>query len=126
MGVLSFILKHVSTPTELALPKRPRPIRDTVGDDFPEEWLQDRDASADETRVDLDDAPEESLSRDPRTVCSGKVSHRVRETDDGDDPVSNNEKNKCQRADNCHTLRKDRGGQGLIIHRANYEDDRDA
>ena len=126
MGVLSLILKHISSPTEFALLKRPRPIRDGFGDDLPEEWLQDRDASADETRVDLDDAPEESLGGDPRTVCSGEVSHRVGETDDGDDPIPNNEKYKNQRAGNCPTLLKDHGGRGLNIHGANYEHDRDA
>ena len=61
MGVLSHILKRVSSPTDLALPKRLRLIRDGSGDDLPEKWLQGWDASAGETRVDLDDAPEGSL-----------------------------------------------------------------
>ena len=89
MGVLSLILKHVSSPIEYALSKRPGPIRDGFGDELPEEWLQDRDTSADETRVDLDDAPEKSLGRDPRTVGSCvAIPNPVGETDDGDDPVS--------------------------------------
>ena len=112
MGVLSLILKHVPSPNEFALRKRPQSIRDGFGDILPEEWLQDRDASADETRVDLDDAPEESLGRDPRKICSGEASHQVGETDDGDDPVSNKLKYKNQRADKCHTMLKDQGGTG--------------
>lgn len=101
-------------------------IRDGFGDDLPEEWLQDRDASADETRVDLDDAPEESLGLDPRNIYSGDRSHQEGETDDGDDPVSKNEKYKNQQAENCQTMLKGHGGQGLNIHRANHEGDRDA
>ena len=104
MGELFLIFKHVSIPTELALPKRPRLIRDGLGDDLLQEWLQDRDASADETGVDLDDAPDESLGRDPRTICSGGYSHEEGETDDGDNPVSDNKKYKNQRAENYHTL----------------------
>ena len=63
MGVLSLVLKHVSSPIESAILKRPQPIRDGFGDDSPEEWLQGRDASAGETRVDLDNAPDGTRPR---------------------------------------------------------------
>ena len=98
MGVLSLILKHVSSPNEFALRTRPRSIRDGFGDVLPEEWLQDGDASADKTRVNLDNAPEESLGRDPRKIYISEASHHVGETDDSDDPVSNKIKYKNQRA----------------------------
>lgn len=90
MGMLSIILDRVPRPTELALPpKRPRrSVRQCLRDKLSEEGLQDRDAGADETRVDLDDAPEERLGRDPGTVDGGEVTHRIGETDDGDGPVS--------------------------------------
>ena len=126
MGVLSLILKQVSSPNEFALRKRPRSIRDGFGGCLPEEWPQDGDASADETCVDLDDAPEESLGPDPQTICSGEASHQVGETDDGDDPVSDKIKYKNQPADKYHTILKGQGGRRLTIHRANYENDRDA
>ena len=104
MGVRSLIPKHVSNPFGFALPEGPRSNHDGFEDDFPEEWLQDRDASADETGVDLDDAPDETLGVE--------VSHHVNETDDGDGPVSNIEKYKNQRADSClpNDAEKNHGG----------------
>ena len=118
MGMLSLIPKKFSSPFGFVLPEEPRSNHIGFEDDFPQEWLQDRDASANETRVDLDDAPDETLGIE--------VSHHVGETDGGDGPVSNIEKYRNQRAENCHTTLKNHGGRELNIHGANHENDRDA
>ena len=103
MALLSVIIERVSSPTGLALSKRPRSVGDAFWDNIPEEWLQDRYASADETRVNLDNAPEESLGGYPRTICCGEVSHRVGETDDSNDPIPrgtvNWARSRCRRMD---------------------------
>ena len=52
-----------------------------------EKRLQDRYASANETRVDLDNAPEKSLGGQPWTVFRCEVSHGADEADDGDGPI---------------------------------------
>ena len=87
MAVRSSTIERISTPADLALSKRPRSVNDPFWNKMPEEWLQDGYASADETRVDLDDAPEESLGCYPRTIWCCEVSHRVDETYDGDGPI---------------------------------------
>ena len=107
MAVRSVVIERISTPAALALSKGPRSIGDPFWDNMPEEWLQDGYASADETRVDLDDAPEESLGGYPRTICRCEVSHRVDETYDGDGPVPKCTvswgRSGCKRMDRTHT-----------------------
>ena len=55
---------------------------------MPKERLQDGYASADEARVDLDDAPDEGVRCDPRAIGGREVQDRVDEADNCYGPVS--------------------------------------